>query len=226
MFTEFDSKVMDDIGSFCKGQKFSKRKLSRDGRVDSVIYEKKVACRIRLWSSKSEFAIKNGLSVVYSDARKWYDIAVIKKDDSSFLLPINIKISSLSGNDNSNCKMGIYYALTGMKPDYGNLKNSDSWHSFIKRLKKNIGKKDGKDYFFIVFDKNGKKDVFWNSISGMSKVCPNGSNLPFQIKWLANTHPVKKNESEMREMILSALGRSLKERANPSLEFEMAFGHN
>lgn len=70
-----------------------------DGRINSSINEDEV---IKILSKR--------FYIMVPKSRAWYDFAL---ETNNNFYPVNIKITDTTHADNLNCKLGIYYALTG-----------------------------------------------------------------------------------------------------------------
>ena len=90
-----------------------------DGRINASINEAEILNVI-----KKKFDIETPRS------RAWYDFSITIDDN---FYPVNIKTTDTTHADNLNCKLGIYYALTGLLPDFPNEIN---WHNYFEKLKK------------------------------------------------------------------------------------------
>lgn len=160
-----------------------------DGRTNATINEKLLINLL-----KKKFKIKE------PPPRHWWDIA---HSDSEFTYPINIKVSNLRGNDNVQCKLGIYYALTGIWPEFP---NEISWEAYFQKISEGIDTDKTKDYYFLIVNNENPADVIATSLKGISTLVPNGNNLPFQCKWGSNRHPVQRNHDDAKSFILGNLG--------------------
>jgi hypothetical protein len=176
-----------------------------DGRVNSAINEYTILQKIR-----REFPID------VPRIRGWYDFGITA---SGIFYPVNIKISTFKGNDNLNCKLGLYYTLTDTIPEF---KNEIGWSDFFFRLFEDMSEvRDTKsDYYFIVINKNDTNDVFWTSLKRISMLTPNGNNLPFQAKWSDNRKRKRKSHQEVKYHLLGTLLESWRRRAKPFGVFE------
>lgn len=93
---------------------------SRDGRINSAFNEDEIFNLL-----DSNFAINR------PNMRDWVDFSFYEND---VFYPVNIKVNTTKTTDNFNCKLGIYYALTGkISP----LDNGVSWEIYFKTLKEN-----------------------------------------------------------------------------------------
>jgi len=99
-------KKLIEIKKFLDNEKIKLSKKSRDGRINSALNEDIL---VKL--------ISNNFEINLPRARDWVDFSF---EEKSILYPVNIKIIETTKNDNLSCKLGIYYALTGMIPDFGN----------------------------------------------------------------------------------------------------------
>jgi len=53
-----------------------------------------------------------------------------------------------------------------------------------------------------------------NSLKSLTKLTSNGNNLPFQIRWIDNTEPMKRSFQEARTLIVNAYKRSVVAKIN------------
>ena len=152
-------------------------------------------------------------------ARAWYDFSLTA---GGILYPVNIKVADVMSGyaDNLNCKLGIYYALTGQEPDFA---NEIRWSDYFRRLRENIGARKNRDYFFLVFNKNTEGDVFVNSLRGLSVLRPAGNNLPFQCMWNQNRHYQKRSFNDAVSFIMAPFGAGIRKRAQIYLDFKCHF---
>src|SRR5690554_7477967 len=111
------------------------RKGLRKGFIELASYGKGLA---RQESSKNEEIIgkalqsfaaghplfNEGLSFQVATNGSWYDFVVQSQDASTFI-PINLKVSTLLGQDNVASKAGLFYALTGVMPTNPLIRNWD-----------------------------------------------------------------------------------------------------
>lgn len=197
--------LLCDIVDFLQKQDLNLSKNSPDGRINSALNEDEI---IDILSSK--FTIER------PDMRDWYDFSF---EENEQFYPVNIKISTTKTADNLNCKLGIYYALTGDEPT---LDNGVNWDKYFKELNQNM-KENSKDYYFLIINKDDPKDIFATSLKSLQSIVPNGNNLPFQAKWDDNRTPIERSFSEAKSFILSKFEASLKLRADAYLLFKKYF---
>ena len=124
---------LNEICLFLKNEKISLSTSSSDGRVNSSINEDEL---LKI--------IKKQFDIQIPKSRAWYDFVIETENE---FLPVNIKITDTTHADNLNCKLGIYYALTGLKPDFA---NEIDWLSYFERLKEHLGKVKTNDYYFLI----------------------------------------------------------------------------
>ena len=179
---------------------------TKDGRIDSAINERLVIDKIL-----EEFPIHEP-----PKARHWFDFSITTSDA---FYPVNIKVSNFGAADNLNCKLGIYYALTGKEPDFS---NETAWDHFFHMLASNIQEND-KDYYFLALNKDAPSQILVQGLKTIGKLSPSGSNLPFQCNWGSNLEPVHRPFDEAKDYLLSCLGKSVKLRANIYDEFRAHF---
>ena len=187
----------------------SKVPLTRtdNARLDSAVNEKTVLDKL-----SERFAIEQ-----QPQARHWWDFSI---RDDGVLLPVNLKLTELgSANDNMNCKLGIYYALTGREPDFA---NETPWHDFFERLAGDM-QENSRDYYFLVVNKNDSADVFAQGLRTLGTLTPNGNNLPFQCCWRDNREPQERSFGGARDFLLSVFAQSIKRRAVIDSAFQKHF---
>ena len=170
----------------------------QDDRTNSLINEGEILDVI-----ERQFQIER------PDARHWYDFSIEGQ-------PVNIKVSNMNRNDNLSCKLGVYYALTGLWP---NFQNEIGWDRYFKLLAKNLGKKTTGNYHFLVMSKHSVNDVLLIGLKELAELQPNGNNLPFQCNWSKNRTPISRTHDQAIQFILRNLRLSLELRACAFNEF-------
>ena len=198
-------KTLEKIKDFLQNENLLLSQTTRDGRVNSAFNEDEIVV-----------LIDNHFTIQRPKIRDWFDFAF---EENGIFYPINIKVSTTTTADNLNCKLGIYYALTGKIPDF---KNTISWENYLKKLKENITD-NNRDYYFLIVNKDNTKDIFLSSLKTIYKLVPNGNNLPFQACWNDNRNTMNRNYQEAQKFILSVFGQSLKLRAEAYLSFKEYF---
>ncbi|WP_393970983.1 hypothetical protein OXIME_001230 [Oxyplasma meridianum] len=176
-----------------------------DGRVNSRINEDEV---IRL--------IRGNFSINVPKSRAWYDFSF---EETGIFYPVNIKITETTSADNLNCKLGIYYALTGKIPDFP---NEIDWLDYFEKLKTNLSE-NSKDYYFLVINRSNTTDIFINSLKSLTTLQPNGNNLPFQCKWGINRIIKVRDYEDAKKFILKNFGESIRLRAEIFFIFKRLF---
>jgi hypothetical protein len=174
-----------------------------DGRLNSAVNEGQI-----LQSIRRKFNIEE------PRIREWYDFLALENGNK---YPVNIKVSTLNTNDNVQCKLGIYYAVTGIWPD---ISNGTSWEKFFKAVRDGINSNKDKDYYFLVVSKSDPKDILITSLKQIGNLVPNGNNLPFQCHWGRNRELTQRSHDEAVKFILGTLEKSCELRANIKSEFE------
>lgn len=178
----------------------------QDGRINASINENEILNALEF---KFDF--------VRPRARAWYDFAV---EENKEFYPVNIKVTDTTHADNLNCKLGIYYALTGLKPSFP---NETGWLKFFERLKEDFGTNENKDYYFLIINKKDPTDVYCTTLKGLQTLQPNGSNLPFQCKWDDNRSIKNRSFTEAADFILKTFGNSIKLRSDIYFNFKRLF---
>ncbi len=200
-------KTLTDIQNFLIEQKINFSTPLKDGRLNSSFNEDEI---IKL--------IKTKFTINEPNSRQWFDFSF---EENGVFYPVNIKVTTTNTADNLNCKLGIYYCLTGMMPDFS---NGVDWLTYFEKLKENIGKNKNRDYYFLICSKEEDKDIFIGTLKQIKKLQPNGNNLPFQCKWNDNKIMKKRSFEESRDYILRVFGESIKLRADIYFNFKRLFG--
>ncbi|MGL2701468.1 restriction endonuclease [Helicobacter pylori] len=196
---------LNEIAEFLKTNPYHLSQPLQDGRLNSSVNEEEILN-----------TIKDYFPIQLPKAREWWDFSFKKND---IFYPVNIKTTTTKTADNLNGKLGIYYALCGLVPEFN---NKIAWEKYFQKLHKDLGKNTNRDYYFLIINKNDPKDVFINSLKGIQTLQPN--NLPFQCKWDDNRKIIQRDFNESKNFILSALAKSVKLRANIYLTFKEFFG--
>lgn len=193
--------LLCEMVAFLQRQNLHLSRSSRDGRTNSAFNEDEIFEIL-----EKNFAIKR------SKKRDWFDFSF---EVDSIFYPINIKVSTMQTRDNLNCKLGIYYALTGKLPNFD---NEIKWADFFEAIKNNLVE-NSKDYYFLVVNKNNPSDIFATSLKQLKDIKPEGNNLPFQAKWNDNRELIQRDFNEAKDFILGVMGQSLALRAKTYSEF-------
>ena len=201
-------KVLDFIVNELIENKLNFSSQSEDGRVNSSQNEKEIIQFLLENKNIKTFLDQYQLKIIQGKSRQWFDIALEGENE---FYPINIKTTNLNPNqnDNLNCKLGIYYALTGKKP---NFPNEIKWKDFFNLLVNHI-KENSENYYFLIVSKNNPNDVFWTSLKQINTLVPNGNNLPFQSCWFENRIKIKRTFEEAKIFLINNLEASVKKRA-------------
>ncbi|WP_334089039.1 restriction endonuclease, partial [Helicobacter typhlonius] len=176
--------LLIQIVDFLKKSPVALSKQSRDGRINSAFNEDEIFKCL-----ETNFAINR------PNMRDWVDFSF---EENNIFYPVNIKVSTTKTTDNLNCKLGIYYALTGKIPPFG---NGVSWDCYFKSLKENI-QQNSKDYYFLIINKDNSSDVFATSLKNLESILPNGNNLPFQAKWNNNRKLINRDFESAKAFLL------------------------
>ncbi len=186
---------LNEIAEFLKTNPYNLSQPLQDGQLNSSVNEEEILN-----------TIKDYFPIQLPRAREWWDFSF---EENKIFYPVNIKTTTTKTADNLNCKLGIYYALCGLVPEFN---NEIAWEKYFHKLHKDLGKNTNRDYYFLIINKNDPKDVFINSLKGIQTLQPN--NLPFQCKWDNNREIVQRSFIESKNFILSTLAKSVKLRAN------------
>lgn len=149
----------------------------KDGRINSAYDEDIIYDILKDKLPNRIFKIKD---------RHWFDFYVI--DYLYGKLPVNIKITTTTTNDNVGNLSILLYSLTNydmiLEKSYNNGKMVDILIEYLEKRKINNSLK--KDYYFLIINKNDTSKIYVNSLKGINNFIPNKYNLPFQIKWKDN----------------------------------------
>lgn len=197
--------LLSNIIEFLKTNTFSLSKTSRDGRINSVFNENEI---LNL--------IEQKFNITRPNVRNWMDFSF---EENGNFIPVNIKVSTTETTDNLNCKLGIYYALTGKIPSFG---NEIPWKKYFENLSSDMTEND-KDYYFLIINKNNTNEVFATSLKSLKSIKPNGNNLPFQAKWVDNKIMENRSYEEAKRFLLSCFGKSLEKMAEAYQYFQTYF---
>lgn len=194
-----------EIRNFLSEYNFTLSHTSSDWRIDSAINE---------WEITN--ILSKNFNILLPRDRERYDFAI---QSWNKFYPVNIKVSDTTHNDNLNCKLWIYYALTWKLP---NFPNETSRENFLTKLKQDL-QDNNADYYFLVINKKNLSDIILNSLKWLESLVPNGNNLPFQCQWNNNRRFIVRNFSEIKSFILTTFWDSIKKRASVFLLFEKLF---
>lgn len=203
------SPIPKKIGEICQylcNKKVALSSITADGRLNAAINESEIIS-----------IIQEKFDIIVPRSRAWYDFAI---EDGENFFPVNIKVTDTTHADNLNCKLGLYYALTGRKPSF---QNEIGWLPFFEELSKNFGYDKTHDYYFLVVNKSNRNDIFCTTLKSLRTLQPNGNNLPFQSRWKENRIPQFRTFESAAEMLLTTLGQSIKLRADVYFNFKRYF---
>jgi hypothetical protein len=187
-----------------------------DGRSNSSEDEQMISSALRLFVHENQEFRQCGLTIDIAPPRHWYDF-LVRTEDESIWLPVNVKVTAMSGQDNISSKEGLFYAVTGVRPENARLSN---WRSYCESLAENLNPETPADYYFLVISKNNIGTVFWTSLKNINRVVPNGSNPPFQCSWRDNQLRIERPPQEAVAHLLSVLGKTFKLRADAYLRYQ------
>lgn len=198
---------LTDIRNYLANNGLQLSKQFQDGRINASINEDEIIK-----------AIKAKFDIDLPPPRYWYDFAIKKGAEK---IPVNIKVTSTSTADNVQCKLGMYYALTGIWPNFA---NETPWGEYFSLLQRGLSTKTDKDYYFLVVSKKNPRDVFCTSLKQIETLVANGNNLPFQCNWGNNRTPHVRTHDAAIKFLLGKFYDSIKLRANILNEFEEHLG--
>ena len=111
--------------------------LAGDERLSSAANEGNVKRLIKKVAKESAFFSEKGLKISNPNEksnRAWYDFSI---EGNGIFVPVNIKITGGKHPDNLSCKLGIFYALTGKRPESAGVSNGIGWEDFAIFASKN-----------------------------------------------------------------------------------------
>lgn len=200
-----NEKIRDKILNLRWDEIILENSMHNDGRINSSINEKEV---FNFLKKQSFF---KGKVFASEKERGWYDFAInFMNGEEEIFIPVNIKVIEGGKNDNLNCKLGIFYSLTGKIPFFV---NEIKWESFFEILSNEI-QPNNKDYYFLVVNKN-TKNVIFKGLKEINDFVENGNNLPFQCNFEKDEKKGfrnYKNFDDSKEHILKAFYGSIKKR--------------
>ncbi len=199
-------KSIADICNYLSASSWSLSRPTPDGRINAAINEDEIINQIR-----------QKFNIEVPRSRAWYDFAII---DGGQFYPVNIKVTDTTHADNLNCKLGIYYALTGLKPSFP---NEIAWLPYFEKLKAQFGRDKTRDYYFLIVNKKNHSDIFCATLKGLQHLTPNGNNLPFQSCWDKNRDVQLRTFDQAAQMIMGKLGESIRLRSEIYFNFRRFF---
>ena len=169
-----------------------------DGRINSVNDEEEIKKFIRQLFPNN---------FIEAGKREWFDFGL--SFDNRFY-PFNIKSTNGKTADNVSSKEGLYFALTGRRPEQDGIKN---FKNYNEKIIKYFNPECEEDYYFLVFIK-GEKKVHLTSLKRLNRVIPNGNNLPFQVHWGKNNFTdSNRSKAEQGKYLLNKYIESFEKRA-------------
>ena len=187
----------------------------KDGRLNSQVNEGQISHALKLYGLANERFQSEGLLVEVSPPRFWYDFRVTGPDTC---IPVNVKVSSLEGNDNLSSKEGVFFALTGVDPKSVRI---NDWERYCEAIGEHLATAPPEaDYYFLVINKNNPGDVFWTSLKKLPELTPNGNNPPFQCNWSKNRVHAERTQAEAQNYILQTLRETFVLRAKALESFD------
>ncbi|MCL1825603.1 MAG: hypothetical protein FWG26_06610 [Betaproteobacteria bacterium] len=181
-----------------------------DGRSNSSEDERRISNALRLFVHANPFFKKCGLTITIAPPRHWYDFLICTEDESVWL-PVNVKVTAMRGQDNISSKEGLFYAVTGVRPENARL---HTWEHYCEAVAEHLDPETLADYYFLVVSKNDVGDVFWTSLKKLNRVVPNGNNPPFQCAWRDNQKKVDRPSQDAVINLLKVLGETFRLRAD------------
>lgn len=225
---ELLEEALNKIVKFLKEKKIKLSKVATDGRTNSSKNEEEVVDNICSFALANDWMKDHNLKIgtpnlENNNNREWYDFSIESLDTSksNYFVPVNIKVTQVKngGADNLNCKLGVFYALTGLLPSSVGLSNEVNWKKYFSLMDEKMATNKNKDYYFLVVDKDDTSNVFFSSLKTLKSISPNGNNLPFQCKWSENNIRTKRTFIEERDFILTCFKESIEKRETTGQEF-------
>jgi hypothetical protein len=167
-----------------------------DGRTNSCLDEKTIIDLLQKEIPESRLFIPK--------PRHWFDIAIL--DYKLGWLPINIKSSTTLTSDNTGNLAMLAWALTNHEMDIKkSYRNGQLSPIVLSKINERKATKM-RDYYFVVISKNSS-EIIVNSLKGLSKICGNVNNLPFQVKWCDNKKFRFQSTKTITDKIIKAISR-------------------
>lgn len=189
-------------------------KSQADGRLNSQMNERQISDALRLYALANEQFQSEQRTIQIAPPRFWYDFLVAGPD---LFLPVNVKVSSLEGNDNLSSKEGVFYALTGVDPKQVKI---NDWDRYCEAVGQHLAEDPDADYYFLVINKSQQGDVFWTSLKRLPELTPNGNNPPFQCNWSKNRLRTERTHADAQAYILGVLRQTFVLRAKALESFD------
>lgn len=210
--------ILDSLSTYlARSLKTGSLNLDRsqtDGRLNSQVNEGQISHALKLYGLANERFQSEELMVEVSPPRYWYDFCVT---GSNVFLPVNVKVSSLEGNDNLSSKEGVFFALTGVDPKSVRV---NDWERYCEAIGEHLASNPEADYYFLVINKKTPGDVFWTSLKRLPALTANGNNPPFQCNWSKNREHVERTQEEAQTYILKTLRQTFVLRAKALESFD------
>ena len=218
MNTPNPKKILELLRDYlARSMQESKLQLDRsqsDGRLNSQANERQISQALELFGLANESFQAAQLKVEVSPPRYWFDFCI--KGPNTFL-PVNVKVSSLEGNDNLSSKEGVFFALTGIDPKQAKI---NDWERYCEAIGDNLATHPEADYYFLVVNKKIPGDIFWTSLKRLPELTPNGNNPPFQCNWTRNRIHAHRSREEAERYILGCLRQTFVLRAKALESFD------
>lgn len=107
MTTASSTDILDSLANYLsrslKSGSLSLDRSQTDGRINSQLNERQISDALRLYALANEQFQSARHSICIAPPRFWYDFLV---SGPEVFLPVNVKVSSLEGNDNLASKEG------------------------------------------------------------------------------------------------------------------------
>lgn len=107
MTTASSTDILDSLANYLsrslKSGSLSLDRSQTDGRINSQLNERQISDALRLYALANEQFQLARYSICIAPPRFWYDFLV---SGPEVFLPVNVKVSSLEGNDNLASKEG------------------------------------------------------------------------------------------------------------------------
>jgi len=140
-------------------------------------------------------------NIIDGEDRYWWDVKI-------FGYYVNIKTSNFAkkASDNISSFAGLLYAFTQISVD--KISKYPKSQQFLDAMQGTRDVDNNRDYYLLVVDKVTTK-VYLSSVKALTKITPNGNNLPFQINWSNNIVPVERTHSEAYDFVVQCIKKGI-----------------
>ena len=208
---------LEEIASFLRGSPDLQNQISAGGDARLAAANSELGV-ISLLQNQRRWDI-TGKNIGRNNNRAEYDFKVNWDGGDVF---VDIKVSGLKQADNTNCKAGIYHALTGNPPEEAPV----PYENYFRALRDNC-KSTAADFYFLIIGKNAQggdeRRSFVCTLRTLRDIVPNGHNPPFQCNWGKCMRPRLRTYEQAKEFLLGNYLASLKKQAAALIAFQQYF---